>query len=299
MPSRINWRTLSGGGAGRPALSSLPSIFRQNARALGAERVEQACLVGGEPVDGRPCSRHTPNFSLPRMISWKRSASSWPNTWSDTPSLRRRTAVAISSLYSAVKFFFSSACSSACSDSANLGFDARGRGHRRRRGLRGRRAAGTRRRARTGVGGRSSLRRKENRCRPNADLTRNRMHAESHQHEADYDRCKDAGIHDATLLTHAALRAIRTRRSCSLYSRAQATFAKCCVKPANSPRPSVRPIASFDVVLGMRHQAQHIAALAQNTGNRVGRAVDVPARIELAVGRDVAERAPGPRLPAA
>ena len=44
----------------------------------------------------------------------------------------------------------------------------------------------------------------------------------------------------------------------------------------------------FDVVLGMRHHAEHIAALVEDAGDRIGRTVDVPARINLALRRHVA-----------
>src|SRR6185312_1815031 len=47
---------------------------------------------------------------------------------------------------------------------------------------------------------------------------------------------------------------------------------------------------SLDVILGMWHQAEHIAAFAQNAGNRIGRAIDVPARIERTVRGHITER---------
>ena len=108
VPSRISCRTLSGGGAvaGRVVLAEHLEAER---RALGAERMKQARLVGGEPVDRRHAgadavfqlAAHDRLEALGEFLA-ERSAS-------DTPSLRRRTATAISSLYSAVKFFFSSA----------------------------------------------------------------------------------------------------------------------------------------------------------------------------------------------
>src|SRR6478736_10554876 len=48
----------------------------------------------------------------------------------------------------------------------------------------------------------------------------------------------------------------------------------------------------LDVILRMRHQAEHIAPLVQDARDRVGGAVDIPARIESAVGGGIAERDP-------
>src|SRR5258708_6951034 len=62
--------------------------------------------------------------------------------------------------------------------------------------------------------------------------------------------------------------------------------------PGGKGAPVGRADRSLDVVFRMRHQPQHVAALAQNSGNRVGRAVDIPARIELAVRPHIAERHP-------
>src|SRR5215831_7890390 len=40
----------------------------------------------------------------------------------------------------------------------------------------------------------------------------------------------------------------------------------------------------FDVIFGMRHHAEHIAACVEDAGDRIDRAVDVPCGIERAVG---------------
>src|SRR5262249_25577914 len=48
----------------------------------------------------------------------------------------------------------------------------------------------------------------------------------------------------------------------------------------------------FHVVLRVWHHAEHITAVVENARDRVGRAVDVPFRIEAAVGRGVAEQYP-------
>ncbi len=64
----------------------------------------------------------------------------------------------------------------------------------------------------------------------------------------------------------------------------QATFAKCCVSPANRPAAVGGPDRGFDVVLRMGHQAQHVATIVKNACDRINGTVHVPTRIELAVG---------------
>src|SRR5262245_24122399 len=48
----------------------------------------------------------------------------------------------------------------------------------------------------------------------------------------------------------------------------------------------------FYVVFRVRHHPEHVASLIEDAGDGVGRAVDVPLRIEAAVGRGVAEQHP-------
>ena len=68
--------------------------------------------------------------------------------------------------------------------------------------------------------------------------------------------------------------------------------ARASTSPANSPRPSVTPIDGFDVVFRMRHHAEHVAALVDDAGDGVDRAVVFQLRIDHAVGRAIAEQHP-------
>src|ERR1700758_4340569 len=48
----------------------------------------------------------------------------------------------------------------------------------------------------------------------------------------------------------------------------------------------------FDVIFRMRHHAKHIAALVDDTGDAIHRAIVIPVRIDQAVGRRIAEQHP-------
>jgi hypothetical protein len=66
----------------------------------------------------------------------------------------------------------------------------------------------------------------------------------------------------------------------------------CCVTCETGEETAAvgRAHARFNVIFGMRHDAEHVAALVDDAGNRVGRAVVIPRGIEGAVRRAVAKQ---------
>ena len=64
----------------------------------------------------------------------------------------------------------------------------------------------------------------------------------------------------------------------------------------SQPREQTAPIGRaehcFDVVLGMRHHAEHVALVVEDSGDGVGRAVEVPRGIKRSIGSGVAEQHP-------
>src|SRR5476651_1841890 len=60
-------------------------------------------------------------------------------------------------------------------------------------------------------------------------------------------------------------------------------------QPREQPAPVGDAERRFHVILRVRHHAEHVAALVDDTGDGVGRAVDVPDRIARAVWRHIAE----------
>src|SRR5262249_61271153 len=62
--------------------------------------------------------------------------------------------------------------------------------------------------------------------------------------------------------------------------------------PREQTAPVGRPERRFDVILRMRHHAEHVALVVEHTGDGVGRAVDVPCRVERPIGRGIAEQHP-------
>src|ERR1700693_6124438 len=63
-------------------------------------------------------------------------------------------------------------------------------------------------------------------------------------------------------------------------------------QPGEQPAPVGDAERRFHVVLGVRHHAEHVAALVDDAGDGVGRAVDVEGRIARAVWRPIAEDHP-------
>ena len=66
-------------------------------------------------------------------------------------------------------------------------------------------------------------------------------------------------------------------------------------QPGEQPAPVGAADRSFDMVLRMRHQAEHIELFVEHAGDRIDRAVDVPLRIALAVRRRCSGTARAPR----
>src|SRR5215831_1129986 len=58
------------------------------------------------------------------------------------------------------------------------------------------------------------------------------------------------------------------------------------------PAPVGDAERGFDVIFRVRHHAEHVAALVDNAGDGVDRAVVVPVRVDHAVGRAIAEQHP-------
>src|SRR5262249_3339812 len=69
-------------------------------------------------------------------------------------------------------------------------------------------------------------------------------------------------------------------------------------EPREQPTPIGAADYSLHVVFRVRHHAEHIAGLADDAGDGVGRAVDVPAGRGRAVGRAIAEYHPALALDA-
>ena len=63
-------------------------------------------------------------------------------------------------------------------------------------------------------------------------------------------------------------------------------------QPGEQAAPVGRADRRLDVILRMRHQAEHVAAVVEDAGDGIGGAVEVPFRVEPAVGRGVAEEHP-------
>src|SRR5262245_13869942 len=63
-------------------------------------------------------------------------------------------------------------------------------------------------------------------------------------------------------------------------------------QPREQTAPVGRPERGFDVVLRVRHHAEHVALVVEHAGDGVGRAVDVPGRLERPIGRGIAEQHP-------
>src|SRR5689334_2205356 len=73
-----------------------------------------------------------------------------------------------------------------------------------------------------------------------------------------------------------------TSASCSLR--------EMCDQPGEHPAPISAADRVLDVVLGVRHQAEHIELLVEHAGDRMRCAVHVPLRIGFALGVRVAKQ---------
>ena len=185
MPSTMAWNRYSvaephqaphvvGHAPRSPDVSSLPSTLRQKRRAFVAERMEQARPHWPRACRSTAVLAPTANFNFVAHDRLEAPGHSSPSAWSERAIVRRRTAIAISSRYSALKLRFSSACRSAWSDCAISAFDARrgvamggdggGGGARQRgddRGTAGAAAPAQRRRSSPAAGAISSRDRRE------------------------------------------------------------------------------------------------------------------------------------------
>src|SRR4029450_72274 len=63
-------------------------------------------------------------------------------------------------------------------------------------------------------------------------------------------------------------------------------------EPREHTAPVGRPERSFDVVLRVRHHAEHVSLVVQHAGDGGGRAIDVPCRVERPIGRGIAQQHP-------
>src|SRR5712691_13342130 len=63
-------------------------------------------------------------------------------------------------------------------------------------------------------------------------------------------------------------------------------------QPREQTAPIRRSERRFDVVLRVRHHAEHVAPLVEHAGDGVGRAIDVPCRLERPIWRRIAEQHP-------
>src|ERR1700704_2338409 len=95
---------------------------------------------------------------------------------------------------------------------------------------------------------------------------------------------------------HSIVRAGKTRMAPTIEAcaRAPRSFLLCSLlEVISQPREQTAPIGRaehcFDVVLRVRHHAEHVAFAVEHSGDGVGRAVEGPRGIELSIGSGITE----------